>query len=128
MTSILNQSLTRTIVLASNTTNASEENLPQFDETSWTVFINCYKAEVSIIQTTDMIRFRHMRRGIDKLWMESQEDTSNHLFDAAAKQDFETWWKEMGGVTQEFEKDVSLLEPPSLDEVRNDRLSQGLHI
>ncbi|KAK8202112.1 hypothetical protein M8818_005638 [Zalaria obscura] len=100
---------------------------PQFDEAAWDVYINSFEAEVSQLQSETMVRFRHMRHAVDKLWIDTQGDTEQTM-DPATSAEFVAWWNDMGEQSRALEQEVQKLAAPELERVKLERASMGLSV
>ena len=97
-----------------------------FDEAAWDFFIRSYEAELEQLRP-QTVRFRHLGFAVDKVWCDLKNDATQPILRGATLE-FVTWWQEMMNKAQEYEKDVRVLEPPQLEEVRIRRSSRGLPI
>lgn len=100
--------------------------LPQFDEASWEVFVNQYTAELDNLRQHEIVRFRHIRRGIEKMCLEMDNEDVNAA--TTWKDDFSKWWIEMGMKQEAVEKQVQDLEVPDLEQIKLERVAIGLVI
>jgi len=97
----------------------------QFDEASWETFTNQYNEEVVALRMHEIVRFRHIGRGIDGLWDDLKDDTTSPVF-TSAKHEFVVWWAKMHEVAKEYEKEVQMLQVPELEQIKLDRIAVGL--
>jgi len=98
-----------------------------FDEAAWDVYLKACKAELDHLHGETLVRFRHLGRGIDRLWTELKLDPAQHILDNASVE-FVAWWKQMSEKAQDCENEVRALALPDLDEVKIERLAQGLPV
>lgn len=98
---------------------------PAFDEAAWDVFINACKAELDHLRQETLVRFRHLGRGIDRLWQDLNSDSSQRI-QVSASVEFVQWWKHMTEKAQQCEDEAKALELPDLEEVKMEREAQGL--
>jgi len=99
-----------------------------FDEAAWDVYINSCKAELDNLRCETLVRFRHLSHGIDRVWADlNHYDKAQHI-SAKASAEFVAWWKLMNDKAQDLETEAKALELPDLEEVKSQRLSQGLSI
>lgn len=98
-----------------------------FDEGAWDVYLNACKAELDHLRTETLVRFRHLGHGINKLWTDLKNDNPEHLLGNASAE-FSIWWKRMSEKAQECENEAKALELPNLEEVKLERLAQGLSV
>lgn len=98
-----------------------------FDEAAWDVYINSCKAELEHLRSETLVRFRHLGRGIDRLWTDLKNDSSQHILKGASVE-FVHWWRRMTEKAQEFESEAKALELPELEEVKLERIAQGLPV
>ncbi|KAL1301626.1 hypothetical protein AAFC00_005851 [Neodothiora populina] len=101
--------------------------VPAFDEAAWDVYINSCKAELEHLRVDILVRFRHLGRGIDRLWTDLKNDSSSDLL-MGASLEFVIWWKNMTEKAQQCEEEVKGLELPNLEEVKMERAAHGLPI
>jgi hypothetical protein len=97
----------------------------QFDESAWDVFVRSYEAELEHLRTETLVRFRHIGKSVDRLWLDLRCD-GVHPVSKSTVADFVAWWKQMNDKEQEYEKEVQMLEVPQLELVSFQRASQGL--
>lgn len=100
---------------------------PQFDEGSWETFVGQYNEEIRNLKMHDVVRFRHIRRGIDQIWYEMRRDHNLQISEDIAE-DFTMWWKEMQQKQKEYDDEVQTLKKPDLEMVKAERIGRGLHI
>jgi hypothetical protein len=106
----------------------SGDNLQdQFDEGAWDVFLRSYEAELDYLRTETLVRFRHIGKSVDRLWIDLGSDGSHSISEAVSKE-FVAWWKKMNDKEQEYEKEIQMLEAPQLELVSYERASQGLPV
>lgn len=100
--------------------------LSAFDEGSWEVYTRQYAAELESLCMQELVRFRHIRRGIDKLLVvpQSVKDAETTEW----REEFETWWERMGEKQQAQEKIVHDFKMPGLDSVKQERVIHGLSL
>jgi len=98
-----------------------------FDEAAWDVYLKACKAELDHLHGETLVRFRHLGRGIDRLWTELKLDSSQHILENASVE-FVAWWKQMSEKAQDCENEVRALALPDLEEVKVERLAQGLPV
>jgi hypothetical protein len=97
----------------------------QFDESAWDVFVRSYEAELDHLRTETLVRFRHVGKSVDRLWLDLRCDGVHPVSKSTAAK-FVAWWKQMNDKEQEYEKEVQMLEVPHLELVSFQRVSQGL--
>lgn len=95
-----------------------------FDESAWDVYLNTFKAEMLDIRTEALPRLKGLGHTVDKLSIEYARDGKFK----AAIEDFNVWWTENKGKANQWEERVRMLELPSLDHMRKERLSMGMSI
>lgn len=100
---------------------------PVFDEAAWDVYVNSCKAELEQLRKETLVRFRHLGRGIDRLWHDLKSDASQHML-MGASMEFVSWWECVSGKAQQCEDEARLLELPDLEEVKMEREAHGLPI
>jgi len=91
-----------------------------FDEGSWETFLGQYREEIQALKVHANVRFRHIRRGIDQLWVDIKRDEPSP--------EFELWWEQMDYKQQVYDDKVQHLQAPNLEQVKATRLERGLHI
>jgi hypothetical protein len=99
----------------------------QFDESAWDVFVRSYEAELEHLRIETLVRFRHVGKSVDRLWLDLRCD-GVHPVSKSTVADFVAWWKQMKDKEQEYEKEVQMLEVPQLELVSFQRASQGMSI
>lgn len=99
----------------------------QFDEGSWETFVGQYNEEIRNLKVHDVVRFRHIRRGIDQKWYELTHDSAQNISHDTAEE-FTTWWKEMQEKQREYDDDVQALVKPDLESVKTERIARGLQV
>lgn len=108
--------------------NDSTDNTDeQFDEAAWDIFLRSYEAELEHLRTETLVRFRHIGKSVDRLWLDLKSDSMKPMLKSASAE-FVTWWQKMNDKAQEYEKEVRMLEVPQLELVSFQRASQGLSI
>lgn len=100
-------------------------NDQQFDESAWETFLRSYEAELEHLRTETLVRFRHIGKSVDRLWLDLRCDGAQPVSEPTAA-DFVAWWKKMSDKEQEYEKEVQMLEVPHLELVSLQRASRGL--
>lgn len=96
-----------------------------FDESAWDVFIRSYEAELESLRIETFVRFRHIGKSVDRLWLDLKSDSTQPMLKAATVE-FVAWWQKMNDKAQDYEKEVQMLEVPQLELVRLKRASRGL--
>lgn len=104
----------------------SSDDVP-FDEAAWDHYIRMYEAELGSLRENDEVRFRHIRREIDKIWIELQQEGHGVTY-AKAHKEFLVWWKPMVEKAQALEREISEMQAPDLETVKLERQSHGLGI
>lgn len=104
--------------------SSSQYSSASFDESAWDVYLNTFKAEMVDIRSHALPRLKGLGSTIDKL---SVEYTRDDKFKTAIE-DFNAWWTKNKGQAVQWEERVRILELPSLDHMRKERLSLGLSI
>ncbi|THY29865.1 hypothetical protein D6C92_01541 [Aureobasidium pullulans] len=99
----------------------------QFDESAWDVFVRSYEAELEHLRSETLVRFRHIGKSVDRLWLDLRSECV-HLVSKSTAEDFVTWWKKMRDKEQEYENEVQMLEPPQIEAVSHQRITQGLTV
>lgn len=100
-------------------------NDQQFDESAWETFLRSYEAELEHLRTETLVRFRHIGKSVDRLWLDLRCDGVQPVSESIAAE-FVAWWKKMSDKEQEYEKEVQMLEVPHLELVSLQRASRGL--
>lgn len=95
-----------------------------FDESAWDVYLNTFRAEMSDLRSSTLPRLKGLGSTVDKLCVEYARD--NQFKDAI--DEFRVWWIENKGQAVRWEERARMLEVPSLDHMRKERLSMGLPI
>ncbi|GAB7339962.1 hypothetical protein MBLNU457_6478t1 [Dothideomycetes sp. NU457] len=91
-----------------------------FDEGSWETFLGQYREEIQALKVHANVRFRHIRRGIDQIWVDIKREEPSP--------EFELWWEQMGFKQQVYDDKVQHLQVPNLEQVKAIRLERGLHV
>lgn len=97
----------------------------QFDESAWETFLRSYEAELEHLRTETLVRFRHIGKSVDRLWLDLRCDGVHPVPESTAAE-FVAWWRKMNDKEQEYEKEVQMLEVPQLELVSLRRASRGL--
>ena len=105
----------------------SQSTVSVFDEPSWDIYINSCKAELAHLRSETLVRFRHLGRGIDRLCVEMKAHTTQPMH-VGIETEFRVWWKQMMDKALDYESEVRALDLPDLEEVKAERLAQGLSI
>ncbi|CAD0110011.1 unnamed protein product [Aureobasidium uvarum] len=96
-----------------------------FDESAWETFLRSYEAELDHLRSETLVRFRHIGKSVDRLWLHLRCD-GVHPVSRSTAAEFVAWWERMNEKEQEYEKEVQTLEVPQLELVSFQRASQGL--
>ncbi|KAH0026433.1 FAD/NAD(P)-binding domain-containing protein, partial [Aureobasidium melanogenum] len=86
----------------------------RFDESAWETFLRSYEAELEHLRTETLVRFRHIGKSVDRLWLDLRCDGVHPVSESTAFE-FVAWWKKMNDKEQEYEKEVQMLEAPQLE-------------
>jgi hypothetical protein len=95
-----------------------------FDEHAWETYSNQCKAEYSDIRSNALSRFKGTARDIDSLSREYA-----HMGEyAEAMKTFKLWWDGQRPKAKLYEDKVKLLEMPSEEQAKRDRVAKGMAI
>ncbi|GAB7356890.1 hypothetical protein MBLNU459_g7753t1 [Dothideomycetes sp. NU459] len=106
-------------------TSASTQSM--FDEAAWDVFINSYTAELDHLRGEVLVRFRHLGREVDKVWLGLKSDSTQPMLPGATAE-FVAWWQAMMEKAQKHEKEAQALKVPDLEFVKMERFVHGLPV
>ncbi|KEQ96950.1 hypothetical protein AUEXF2481DRAFT_623251 [Aureobasidium subglaciale EXF-2481] len=96
----------------------------QFDESAWDVFLRSYEAELEHLRTETLVRFRHIGKSVDRLWLDLRCE-GVHPVSKETVVEFVAWWQTMKDKEHDYDKEVQMLEVPQLEVVSFQRASQG---